>query len=206
MKIVGSSKSVAGKVCFVKLDGNLIKTDVATFNTNAVTLEKVLDFLAELGYDYAVIEDFENIGRDSGIKNGVEWESLKSLVEKVKRSKGSERCGAIGIFVGFVRGISRGKKVEKLEYEKYEELYEEKLKEIENKLKSNPGIVEVKIYHRDGVLKPGEDIIYVVVMGEHRKNVWKPLEESMELVKKELPIWKKEVFTDRAIWAHDYER
>ena len=194
MRVVESAEEAEGNVCFVEIDEKFIKTDIGVFYADRVDLEKVLDFLADLGYDCAVL-------KGSG---SFEWETLKSLVEKVKRSKGAERCGAIGIFVGFVRRTSGGKEVEKLEYERYDELYFKKLEEIEEKLKSYPGIVDVRIYHKKGVLKPKEDIVYVVVMGEHRKDVWRPLEESMELIKKELPVWKKEVFTDGEIWAHDY--
>ncbi|AEA46256.1 molybdopterin biosynthesis MoaE protein [Archaeoglobus veneficus SNP6] len=186
----------SGRVAIVERDGELIKTDVGTFKADRVNLKNVLDFLADLGYDCAILKGFDDF-------EASEWETLKSLVEKVKRSEGSERCGAIGIFVGFVRKISDGKEVERLEYEKYDELYTEKLIDIEEKLKSYPGVVEVKIHHRDGILKPGEDIVYVVIMGGHRKDVWKPLEDSMELIKKELPIWKKEVFTDGEHWVHD---
>jgi molybdopterin synthase catalytic subunit len=132
------------------------------------------------------------------------YETLKSMIEKVKAV--GQMCGALGIFVGFVRKISDGKEVLRLEYEKYEEVYTNKLKEIEERLKKYPGIVDVKIYHKTGLLTPGEDIVYVVIMGKHRKDVWRPLEESMEIIKKELPIWKKEVFVDGEIWAHDRAR
>jgi molybdopterin synthase catalytic subunit len=38
----------------------------------------------------------------------------------------------------------------------------------------------------------GEDIVYVLVAGEHRKNVFPVLEEAVERYKKEAPIFKKE--------------
>ncbi len=195
MRVVERIEEVEGSACFIEVDGKLIKTDIGVFYADKVNLERVLDFLADLGYEYAVVRGFEGTS---------ERETLNSLVEKVKQSEGAEKCGAIGIFVGFVRRISGNREVERLEYERYNELYFKKLREIEERLKRYPGVVEVKIYHKKGVLKPKEDIVYVVVMGEHRKDVWKPLEESMELVKKELPVWKKEVFTDGEVWAHDY--
>ena len=75
--------------------------------------------------------------------------------------------------------------------------------EIERRLEEYPGVEGVRIYHRTGVLKPGEDIVYVVIMGRHRKDLWKPLAESMEIVKRELPVWKKEVYSDGEVWVHD---
>lgn len=182
--------------------------------TAEVDLKDVLELLANAGYDFVALKGFEkeevNIGVDVHVASTVEevlqaedFETLNSLLRKVKATKGSEKCGAIGVFIGFVRKISDGKEVLRLEYEKYEDVYAEKLKEIEDRLKSYPGVVDVKIYHKSGVLLPGEDIIYVVIMGGHRKDIWRPLEESMEIIKKELPIWKKEVYIDGEMWVHD---
>jgi molybdopterin synthase catalytic subunit len=38
----------------------------------------------------------------------------------------------------------------------------------------------------------GEDLIYALVAGSHRKNVFQVLEEAVERYKKEVPIFKKE--------------
>jgi len=172
-------------------------------------LNELLELLADLGYDFIAFRDLDvQVPKASSVEEVLvlkDFESLKSLIRKVKKSEGSERCGAIGIFVGFVRKMSNGRETVRLEYEEDEELFEKKIEEIENRLKSYPGIVDVKIFHKTGSILPGEDIIYVVVMGEHRKDIWKPLEESMNIVKKELPIWKKEIFVDGEIWAHDAE-
>ncbi len=151
----------------------------------------VFEMLADLGFD-AVICDREG-----------EVETVKSLIAKAKSSKGVEKCGAIAIFVGFVRGISDGKKVVRLEYERFDELYQIKLKEIIERIKGQEGVVDARIYHKVGSLKPGEDILYVVVMGKDRKAVFDPLRECVELIKRELPIWKKEVYEDGEIWVHD---
>ena len=78
-----------------------------------------------------------------------------------------------------------------------------KVEEIEKKVKDMPGIVNAKVYHKTGILMPGEDIVYVTVMGEHRKDIWEPLKQAVEMMKKELPVWKKEVLEDGEVWVHD---
>jgi molybdopterin synthase catalytic subunit len=181
--------------------------------TAEVDLKDILELLANAGYDFVALKGFEkeevNIAgipvasTVEEVLQAEDFETLNSLLRKVKAAKDSEKCGAIGVFIGFVRKISDGKEVLRLEYEKYEDVYAEKLKEIEDRLKSYPGVVDVKIYHKSGVILPGEDIIYVVIMGGHRKDIWRPLEESMEIIKKELPIWKKEVYVDGEMWVHD---
>ncbi len=183
-------------------------------------LRETLELLADLNYEYAALIGFDReveglekglgfriprVRSSEDVDKAPEIESLKSLILKTKCVDGVERCGAIGVFVGFVRKISDGREVRQLEYEAMEDEFAKKIAEIENRLKSYPGVVNARIYHKRGILMPGEDIVYVVVMGEHRKDVWKPLEDSMEMIKKELPVWKKEVYEDGEVWVHDKE-
>ncbi len=181
-------------------------------------LREVLEMLADLGFDFAALIGFDlevkglekglgfKIPRVRSVEEALkapEIESLKSLILKTKMCEGVDKCGAIGIFVGFVRKLSDGKVVKQLEYEAYEDALQQKIRKIEERVKRHKGVVNVRIYHKRGILLPSEDIVYVVVMGEHRGDVWEPLKEAVELMKKELPIWKKEVFEDGAIWVHD---
>ncbi len=169
--------------------------------TTSHDLERVLQALADLGYESVILDMDKN--KVPGV-NG-EIKTLSNLIEEVKKEENTELCGAMGIFIGFVRRLSNEKEVVRLEYEAYEPIFSEKIREIERRLKNYPGIEGVKIFHKTGVLKPGEDIIYVVIMGRHRKDLWEPLAKSMEIVKKELPIWKKEVYSDGEVWVHDIE-
>lgn len=185
----------------------------------AKNLREALETLADLGFDYAAIIGFELEleGLEKGlgfkiprvrdvdeIEKVPEVESLKSIVLKMKRVEGVEKCGAMGVFIGFVRRINEGKTVERLEYEAYDEMLKKKVEEVEERVKKMPGVVNAKIYHKKGILIPGEDIVYITVMGEHRKDIWEPLKEAVELMKKELPVWKKEVYVEGDYaWVHD---
>jgi len=174
-----------------------------------------LEILADAGYEYAVLNPeilrrdekmkstFPSISSIDGVHDLPDFETLKSLIRKAKSAKGVDECGAIGTFVGIVRKNSDGKEVTRLEYEINNDIFYIKLKEIEKILKKYPNIADVRIHHNSGNLYPGEDIVYVVVLGGHRHDIWPPLKESMELIKKELPIWKKEVYLDGEAWMHD---
>ncbi len=195
MKILPDSSLTEGRTAVVKDSGDFY--EVYENGEMILSIRKdfdVFEILADLGFDSVVYDKVEH---------PEEIETLRSLIRKVKSAKGVERCGAIAIFIGFVRRISDGKEVVRLEYERFDELYWQKLKEIEKRIKEKEGVVDVKIYHKIGSLKPGEDILYVIVMGESRKDVFKPLEDCIEMIKRELPIWKKEVYEDGAIWVHD---
>ncbi len=197
MKLSPDSSLAEGRTAFVRDSGEFY--DVYENGKLVMRVRRdfdVFEILADLGFDSVVYEGFDRVD---------ELETLKSLVRKVKSARGSEECGAIAVFIGFVRGKSDGKRVVRLEYERYDELYWKKLEEIEERVKEM-GAVDVRIHHRVGSLRPGEDILYVVVMGRSRKDVFKPLEKCVEMVKGELPIWKKEVYEDGAVWVHDKPR
>ncbi|MEM0022332.1 MAG: molybdenum cofactor biosynthesis protein MoaE [Archaeoglobaceae archaeon] len=181
---------------------------------DARNLREVLECLADLGFDFAILKGFdlevEGLEKGMGVKipkatklehilKAPEIETLKSVVEKVK--KDALDCGAVGIFIGVARAISEGKKVKMLEYEAYQELLAEKVAELENNVKRFPGIRNAKLFHKLGVVMPGEDIVYIAVAGQHRKDIWAPLILAVELMKTELPIWKKEIFENGARWV-----
>ncbi len=196
-------------------EGVIFGKKSVTLSIERKNLREVLEIIADLGYDFAILDGFikeevENLGiripemkSVADIEKAEDCETLKSLIKKIKKMKGSEHCGAIGTFIGFVRKISDGKEVVRLEYERYDEIYQETLKEIEKEIMKFDGVRGVKIYHRAGVLMPFEDIVYVVVMAENRKALWQPLQKAVELMKEKLPIWKKEVYLDGEIWVHD---
>lgn len=52
--------------------------------------------------------------------------------------------------------------------------------------------INVQIHHLLGEFKVGEDLVYVLVAGEHRQQVFPVLEEAVERYKREAPVFKKE--------------
>jgi molybdopterin synthase catalytic subunit len=119
--------------------------------------------------------------------------SLINALNEVKNKEDFRKAGAITIFIGIVRGETlKGEKVQKLTLEAYEEKANEVLTKICDDLKRKKGIVDVQIHHFLGEFDVGEDLVYVLVAGEHRKNIFPVLEEAVERYKTEAPIFKKE--------------
>ncbi len=119
--------------------------------------------------------------------------SISEVIEKIKLNPRFSEAGAIAIFVGVVREkTTSGEKVERLEIEAYEEKANETLRKICEDLKKHEGIVDVQIHHFLGEFKISEDLVYVIVAGSHRQNVFPVLAEAVERYKKEAPIFKKE--------------
>jgi len=125
---------------------------------------------------------------------------MGKLVKKILVEKG-KAVGAIGSFIGVVRGVSKnGERVKFLNYEHSDEAVK-KLKKIAMDIEREPGIWQVLIHHVVGKLKPGDIAIYVFVSGERRHDVFSALPKIMHSIKKEVPIWKKEVTESREYWV-----
>lgn len=124
--------------------------------------------------------------------------SLPDLLKSVKASPDFQKAGALAMFIGVVRGETpSGETVKKLELEAYEEKANEVLGNICKELRKREGVVDVQIHHFVGDFSIGEDLVYVVVAGTHRQNVFPVLEEAMERYKKEATIFKKEFIVDK---------
>ena len=99
--------------------------------------------------------------------------TLPELLKSIKEQKDFPKAGAIATFVGVVRGTTfDGENVTGLELQAYEEEANKVLGGICEDLKKRTGVIDVQIHHFVGKFSVGEDLVYVVVAGSHRKNVF----------------------------------
>jgi molybdopterin synthase catalytic subunit len=129
--------------------------------------------------------------------------SIQDLLEQIKSNKRYSEVGAVASFFGIVRGTSQdGKNVKGLEMEAYEKKAEKIFSAIAEEMKKRPGIVEVLIHHVTGELNLGDLIFVVMVAGGNRKDVFPTLIETVEKVKRDATIWKKETLsTGESYWV-----
>jgi len=131
--------------------------------------------------------------------------TIQDTVENIKKASNYHEAGAIGLFIGVVRGETfDGRKVEKLQLEAYEEKANQVLGRICDDLIKKPGIVNVQIHHLLGEFNVGDDLVYVAVAGSHRTDVFPVLREAVERYKSEAPIFKKEYVVDEKGSAAEY--
>ena len=104
--------------------------------------------------------------------------------------------GAVAVFEGIVRNHSHGRAVRYLEYEAYESMAIEALKEIGVRAKAEFAIHEIGIVHRLGRLFPTECSVSIVVTAVHRAAAFDACRFAIESIKQSVPIWKKEIFAD----------
>lgn len=108
----------------------------------------------------------------------------------------STAAGALCIFEGRVRDRNEGRQVVALEYEVYPELCRREARVILGEANASFPIIEVRIYHRAGLLKPGETAVWIGVTCAHRDDSFKACRFLIDAIKHRLPIWKKEYYTD----------
>lgn len=134
-------------------------------------------------------------------------ETLESLVSEVKRSPSADRAGAIATFTGRVRAkdAPSDPPTEYLEFEKHEGVADRRMRAIEDELEEREGVYEVTIHHRTGIVPAGDDIVFVVVLAGHRREAFDTVEDGIDRLKEEVPLFKKEVTSEEVFWVHQRE-
>jgi molybdopterin synthase catalytic subunit len=133
--------------------------------------------------------------------------TLETLVEEAKQAEGADRSGAIATFTGRVRAKDApdDDRTEYLAFEKYEGVAGDRLAAIESELEERDGVFDVQTHHRVGVIKDGEDIVFVVVLAGHREEAFRTVSDGIDRLKDEVPIFKKESTVSEEFWVHDRE-
>jgi molybdopterin synthase catalytic subunit len=117
------------------------------------------------------------------------------VADAVAKHSAQTNIGAHSIFLGQVRNDSVGKQeVAAIEYTAYREMAEEKFHEIREDAFKKYALICLHIYHSLGIVKAGEISLFVFVSSMHRKDAVKACEEIVERIKKEVPVWGKEIF------------
>jgi molybdopterin synthase catalytic subunit len=121
-------------------------------------------------------------------------------VQPIIRKVFSSESGALVVFIGTVRKLSRGRKIENLEYEAYEEMALREFSKIADYVKDKWDVTRVAIAHRIGKLEPGEISLVIAVSAPHRDDAYQASRYIIEELKKTVPIWKKEVWEGGEEW------
>ena len=109
--------------------------------------------------------------------------------------------GAIVNFEGVVRNNTKGRPTEYLDYECYEPMAIKTLAEIGRELATAHAVSRIAMVHRLGRMQVGETSVAVIVTAPHRKPAFEAALDGINRLKRTVPIWKKEHFTDGEIWV-----
>jgi molybdopterin synthase catalytic subunit len=109
--------------------------------------------------------------------------------------------GAICSFSGLVRDNSRGQAVTALEYDCYQPMAEALMREIAEEIMREFPINRLAMVHRIGRMQVGELVVVVSAGAAHRDAAFRAARAGIDRLKKTVPIWKKEHFTNGSHWV-----
>ena len=111
--------------------------------------------------------------------------------------------GAIVIFEGVTRDHNDGRHVEYLEYEAYQPMAENKVRELFGEMRARYEIDKCAVAHRVGRVDIGEKSMVVAVSAAHRRPAFEAALYFVDRLKEVVPIWKKEHFEGGEVWIND---
>lgn len=104
-------------------------------------------------------------------------------------------AGATVSFSGVVRNHDAGRAVTALEYQVHPSAAAV-VAEVAAEIADRPGIIAVAVTHRYGLLGIGDVALAAAVSAAHRREAFEACSLLVDEVKKRIPIWKRQVFTD----------
>jgi molybdopterin synthase catalytic subunit len=104
-------------------------------------------------------------------------------------------AGAVVSFAGVVRDHDGGRGVTELEYVGHPTA-QDVLTELAGEFAARPELHAVAVSHRIGMLGVGDVALACAVSAAHRGAAFAACAELVDEVKRRLPIWKRQVFTD----------
>jgi molybdopterin synthase catalytic subunit len=117
-------------------------------------------------------------------------EPIESEVLVREMASGDDGMGAVVTFAGRVRGQSDD--TERLFLEHYPAMTQKALERIVADARDRWSLGKVLVLHRVGELCPGDTIVFVGVSASHRKDAFEAAEFIMDILKTQVPFWKKE--------------
>lgn len=124
--------------------------------------------------------------------------SAEDIARSIQRLSEHTGTGAHSIFLGQVRADAKdGGAVTAINYTAYEEMALEKALGIREDIFAKYSLTCLHICHSLGEVKAGEISLFVLAASKHRRAAIEACAETVERIKKELPVWGKEI-TDKA--------
>ena len=113
-------------------------------------------------------------------------------LEIARLRAGRADIGAIASFIGTERDVNEAAAVTGLTLEHYPGMTEQALTDIVGEARRRFAILDALVVHRVGALRPGDQIVLVVITSAHRGTAFDACEYVMDMLKTRAPFWKKE--------------
>lgn len=125
--------------------------------------------------------------------------SVEEEVSAIRQT--SRRVGGVVSFLGCARDFSEGRKILSIAFEQYEAMAMEAMRQLRDEAMRVFDVIEVRLIHRVATVRPGDQIVLIVVGAEHRAPAFDACRWIIDELKARVPIWKKEATTDGELWV-----
>tara|TARA_B100000809_G_scaffold105006_1_gene103514 strand:- start:3038 stop:3460 length:423 start_codon:yes stop_codon:yes gene_type:complete len=135
-------------------------------------------------------------------RTSIKITSDKLNLQECYRFVEDDSCGGISTFIGTVRNDTQGKEVTQLDFSTYKPMAIKEMQKIAELTLEKFDIYKIAVHHAEGVLKIGDIPVIIAVSSKHRKAAFAACEFAIDTLKETVPIWKKEYFSDGAVWVN----
>ena len=118
--------------------------------------------------------------------------NINDALAELKKEPGfADNVGMILVHTGITRGVSRENRAKVTGVTIASDL--EKIEEIRRDIEGRQGIFRAIAHARSGAMRPGDDMLFLIVAGNIRENVKAALSDFLDRVKSEA-VTKREAF------------
>ena len=124
-------------------------------------------------------------------------------VDSLRARVADPDVGAIGWFEGVTRRTTGDCVTERLSYEAHPSMAIAELKKLAERAVEKFSLHRCVIVHRLGEVPVGKASVVVACSSAHRPSTFEALPWIMDALKRDVPIWKKELYVDGTTeWVH----
>lgn len=113
----------------------------------------------------------------------------------------SQRMGGIATFLGCARDFSEGREVSEISFDAYDRMALPEMRKLRDEAITRFGLIDARIVHRLGVVRGGDNIVFIATGAEHRAPALEACRWIIDELKERVPIWKKETTPQGDSWV-----
>ena len=131
----------------------------------------------------------------------IQLDDFSQDVEVRALKASSQRMGGIATFLGCARDFSEGREVSEISFDAYDRMALPEMRKLRDEAIARFGLIDARIVHRLGVVRGGDNIVFIATGAEHRAPALEACRWIIDELKERVPIWKKETTPQGDSWV-----
>ena len=107
-----------------------------------------------------------------------------------------QNAGAVVEFLGIVRPSEDDRDIDGLDYQTYDPMADKSLRALGQQACERFGLIGLSVEHSRGHVPNGQTSFRLRIASAHRKEALAAMDWFIEVMKRDVPIWKQPVFVD----------